>query len=399
MLPLFLLFLLLLVSVAWLALRSLRLQRELRQVRADAAQFRLLAEHSVDIAWVLDAETLELVYLSPAAHSLTGYDLPALQNQISTLAQEVPARVQRWRNGDQSRVRLLREVELPHRDGRALVLEVTSTLVADVAGRPLTLLGSARDVSQAQRAEAEQETEQKRFASMLSHEFRTPLATIDGAVQRLVATADAAGADEATRKRYLKIQAAVDRLLGMINDYLSPERMAAIDRTRAADGVAPLALLQQAAATVPASHVVRLHLDEDLPAQLRCDVPGLLLCLKIVLDNAVKFSPSGSAIELEARLAPQGGVLLCVADRGVGLVEPELGQLFDKGFRGVHAGAHAGAGLGLYMAHAVVEVHGGNFQVSQRTGGGAEFRIWLPMAVAESKNLAAAEGERDNSLT
>jgi len=399
MLPLFLLFLLLLVSVALLALRTLRLQRVLQQERADHAQFRLLAEHGVDIAWVLDAVTLEVIYLSPAAQALTGHDLPALQAEIARLAQEVPARVQRWRNGDQSRARLLREVELPHRDGRALVLEVTSTLVADVAGRPLTLLGTARDVSEAQRADTRRADEQKRFASMLSHEFRTPLATIDGAVQRLVATSDATGADESTRKRYLKIQAAVDRLLGMINDYLSPERMAAIGRTRAADGIAPLALLKQAAATVPASHTVRLHLDEDLPPQLRCDVDGLLLALKVLLDNAVKFSRSGSAIELEAKLAPQGGVLLCVADRGVGLVDGELGQLFDKGFRGRHAGTHPGAGLGLYMAHAVVEVHGGNLQLSQREGGGAEFSIWLPMAIAKSKILAMAEVADDNSLT
>lgn len=399
MLPLFLLFLLLLVSVAWLALRSLRLQRALEQARAGEAQFRLLAEHGVDVAWMLDAQTLELLYLSPAAQALTGYDPAQLKVEMAKLAQEVPARVQRWRNGDQSRVRLLREVELPHRDGRALVLEVTSTLLADVAGRPLVLLGSAHDVSEAQQADAEREKEHKRFASMLSHEFRTPLATIDGAVQRLVATADTAGADEATRKRYLKIQTAVDRLLGMINDYLSPERMAAIGRARAADGIAPLALLQQAAAGVPAGHVVRLHLDEDLPAHLRCDVPGLLLCLKILLDNAVKFSPSGSAIELQGKLAPQAGVLLCVADRGVGLVESERGQLFDKGFRGLHAGAHAGAGLGLYMAHAVVEVHGGHFQLNQRAGGGAEFCIWLPAPTAAGKNLAAAEAWRENSLT
>ena len=83
--------------------------------------------------------------------------------------------------------------------------------------------------------------QQKKFASMLSHEFRTPLATIDGAIQRLVSTSK--DADEATRKRYVKIQTAVDRLLAMIADYLSPERMAAIGRERAADGIAPLALL------------------------------------------------------------------------------------------------------------------------------------------------------------
>lgn len=266
-----------------------------------------------------------------------------------------------------------------------------------MAGRTVTLVGSVRDVTQAQQEEAQRGLEQKRFASMLSHEFRTPLATIDGAVQRLVATGH--GADEATRKRYVKIQTAVERLLGMIDDYLSPERMAAIGRERVADGIAPLVLLEQAAATVPASHPVQLHLDEDLPARLRCDVPGMALALKILLDNAVKFSAPGSPIQLEGRLAPQGGVEFSVLDRGPGVPPDDMPLLFDKGYRGIHAAGHAGAGLGLYMARAVVEVHGGSFQVNNRTDGGAAFRIWLPVSGSAGKSLASAEVNRDNSLT
>jgi hypothetical protein len=83
-----------------------------------------------------------------------------------------------------------------------------------------------RDLS----ARRERERQQKRFASMLSHEFRTPLSTIDGAVQRLEMTG--AHHDEGTRKRYRKIQAAVDRMLAMLDEYLSPDRMASIGRTR-----------------------------------------------------------------------------------------------------------------------------------------------------------------------
>ncbi|MEG2034000.1 MAG: HAMP domain-containing sensor histidine kinase [Janthinobacterium sp.] len=290
----------------------------------------------------------------------------------------MPARLQRWRDGDASRLSLLREAELPHADGHVLALEIHSTLVPGAAGRGVTVMGTVRDVSAAHAQEAAREQEQKRFASMLSHEFRSPLATIDGAIQRLVSTS--ADADEATRKRYVKIQTAVDRLLSMIDDYLSPERMAAIGRERAADGIAPLALLQQAAATVPATHRVRLELDEDLPAKLRCDVPGMALCLKILLDNAVKFSPAGSSITVAGRRASGGGVELCVSDEGPGVPEGELAHIFEKGSRGTHA-THAGAGLGLYMARAVVDVHGGSLQGHNLPEGGAVFRIWLPLPV------------------
>src|SRR5450830_1563517 len=314
--------LLLLAGAILMALRFVQLRRALLRARAGEAMFRQLAEHSLDALWLLDCATLELRYASPAAQRLSGHDLPTLQEHAARLAADVPARLQRWRDGDTSRLSLLREVELPHSDGHLLALEVTSTFVLDAAGQPVSLVGVARDVTQLQAQEAEREKEQKRFASMLSHEFRTPLATIDGAIQRLVATSK--DADEATRKRYVKIQTAVDRLLGMIDDYLSPERMAALGRERAADGIAPRALLQQAAASVPASHRVQLELDEDLPARLRCDVPGMALCLKILLDNAVKFSPPGSSITVSARLVPEGGVALCVRDAGPGLREEEL---------------------------------------------------------------------------
>lgn len=388
--------LLLLAGAILMALRFVQLRRALLRARAGEAQFRLLAEHSRDAQFLLDATTLELLYISPAAQRVTGFDMPALQEHAARLSADVPARLRRWQDGDTSRLTLVREAELPHGEGQ-LALEITSTLVERMAGRPWTLVGSVRDVTQAQREEAQRTAEQKRFASMLSHEFRTPLATIDGAAQRLVATGG--GADEATRKRYTKIQAAVDRLLAMIDDYLSPERMAAIGRERAADGIAPLALLQQAAATVPASHPVQLRLDEDLPARLRCDVAGMALALKLLLDNAVKFSPAGSPITLEGRLAPPGGVEFIVQDRGPGVPASDMAQVFDKGYRGMHAAGHPGAGLGLYMARAVVEVHGGSLQLNNRAEGGAAFRIWLPLPAATGKSLASAEVNRDNSLT
>ena len=371
-------FLLLLAGVILMALRFIQLRRALLRARAGEQQCRLLLEHSRDAAFLLDAATLELLYISPAAQRLTGHDLAALREHAARLAADVPARLQRWRDGDTSRLTLLRDVALPHADGQILALEIHSTIVPAAAGRGMTLAGTVRDVSAAQAQEAEREQEQKRFASMLSHEFRTPLATIDGAIQRLVSTSSQA--DEATRKRYVKIQTAVDRLLAMIDDYLSPERMAAIGRERAADGIAPLALLQQAGATVSASHPVQLQLDEDLPVKLRCDVPGMALCLKILLDNAVKFSPPGSTITLSASLAPEGGVALCVRDAGLGLREEELAQLFEKGRRGSDA-THPGAGLGLYMARAVVEVHGGTLHGHNLPEGGALFRIWLPLPV------------------
>ena len=69
-----------------------------------------------------------------------------------------------------------------------------------------------------------------------------------------------------------------------------------------------------------------------------------------------------------------------MSDEGPGVPEGELAHIFEKGSRGTHA-THAGAGLGLYMARAVVDVHGGSLQGHNLPEGGAVFRIWLPLPV------------------
>ena len=244
-------------------------------------------------------------------------------------------------------------------------------------------------------AEQEQMQEQARLASMLSHEFRTPLTTIDGAIQRLEMSAGAA--DEATRKRYRKIGGAVERLLQLIDEHLSPERMAGLGRTRAPDHCAPRALLAEAAARAgSARHPVSVRC-VDLPARVRCDPDGMRMCLQVLLDNALKYAPAGSPIELVGAAAPEGGVELLVLDRGPGIAFDEMPLLFDKSFRGRDAIAQPGSGLGLYMARSVIEVHGGTLTVKNRGAGGAAFRIWLPFPSDAGKSLASGGCKGNNS--
>ena len=214
------------------------LQAALQQSQANEARYRLLLEHSSEVGWTIDLASGRLSWLSPAAERQFGHTLDSAQALAAGLLHDLPARLERYANGDLSRRRVVRETELPDSAGRMVPVEITSTLLPDAAGRPATLLGFVRDLS-AQRALAEQ---QKKFASMLSHEFRTPLSTIDGAVQRLEMTG--AHHDEGTRKRYRKIQVAVDRMLAMLDEYLSPERMASIGRVRQPNEVSPARLLE-----------------------------------------------------------------------------------------------------------------------------------------------------------
>ena len=237
--------------------------------------------------------------------------------------------------------------------------------------------------------------QQKKFASMLSHEFRTPLSTIDGAVQRLEMTG--AHHDEGTRKRYRKIQTAVDRMLAMLDEYLSPERMASIGRERQANEVDPAALLESVAEQARSRRNAVSVRAEGLPPSMRCDPAGMRLCLEILLDNAIKYTEANSPIELIGKVAMEGGVELLVRDHGAGLPTAELGRVFDKSFRGSNAAGVPGSGLGLYMARSIADVHGGTVTAKNVSESGTEFRIWLPVADYAGKSLAHLSGNSDNS--
>lgn len=333
--------------------------------------FRLLLEHSSDIHWMLDCASGKLLYVSPAAGRQLNWapdEVPAKAQAVAdSLLADLPARLSRLDGGDASRRTVRRETELA-----GVPVEIESTVVPAAGG--LRLVGVVRDVSERRRIEQQQ----KKFASMLSHEFRTPLSTIDGAIQRLEMTH--AHADEATKKRYQKIQGAVDRLLAMLDEYLSPERLAGIGRQRQDNAIAPLALLEAVAEQARSRRKPITVRSEGLPERLRADPQGMRLSLDILVDNAIKYSPPDSAIELFAGKASEGGVEFLVIDHGPAIPAGELPRLFDKGYRGSAAAGIAGSGLGLYMAKAVIDVHGGTVMAVNLPESGKKFRIWLPIA-------------------
>jgi PAS domain S-box-containing protein len=339
-----------------------------------------------------DCATLRLTWLSPAAERQFGYTLDTAQSLASGLLKDLQARLARYADGDLSRRRLLRETELAHADGRMVPVEIESTLILDEQGAPASVLGVVRDLS----ARRELAAQQKKFASMLSHEFRTPLSTIDGAVQRLEMTG--AHHDEGTRKRYRKIQTAVDRMLAMLDEYLSPERMASIGRERQPNEISPATLLQTVAEQARQRRPQVTAQTSGLPQWMRCDPAGMRLCLDILLDNAIKYTNENIPIELVGRIATEGGVEFLVRDHGAGIPEAELPHVFDKAYRGSNAAGVAGSGLGLYMARSIVDVHGGTVSARNVSESGTEFRIWLPVAANAGKNLAREESSSDNSL-
>ena len=245
-----------------------------------------------------------------------------------------------------------------------------------------TALAIERTQSQNAAADArmQMETEEMRSAllSTVSHDLRTPLASITGAASTL-------------RSQGAKLAPAVrDELLESISEEaLRLSRLVGnlLDMTRLESGVElrrdlyPLeeivgAALQRMEPQL-AGREVTAAVPEDLPL---VNVDDVLLGQVLVnlLENAAKYSPPGSAIEIAATATP-AAVQVEVRDRGRGFAEGEEKRLFDKFYRGKAEGVR-GAGLGLAICRAIVTAHRGSIEALHREGGGAIFRIRLPLS-------------------
>jgi two-component system sensor histidine kinase KdpD len=120
---------------------------------------------------------------------------------------------------------------------------------------------------------------------------------------------------------------------------------------------------------------------DDLPP-VAADFGLMLQVLGNLLDNALKYSPARSPIELSARRAGNG-IEIDLADRGVGIPPEALAHVFDKFYRVQQPGQVNGTGLGLSICKGLVEAHGGTLTAENRAGGGALFRLTLPAAGPE----------------
>lgn len=338
-------------------------------------QLRTIAELGDDVAFAIALPAGSVRYLSPAFAALSGYDAATLQNALDGDSASPLAPLAAWLRATAAGtpgMRNRREFDLFDAERRPLALEALAIVPADDGS---ALVGLLRDLS----ARRGHDSEYKRFASMLNHEFRTPLATIDGAIQRLEATST--HAEESVRVRYRKIGAAVDRLIGMLDEYLSPDRMATLGRTRQPNTITVGELVETGAAQIrTAGRAAVLQLD-DVASILRGEPEGLRLALKVMIDNALAFSPPAAEVTVRVRRSG-GGVEIAVLDAGAGVPPDDASRVFDKGYRGRNAAGLPGSGLGLYMARSIIEVHGGVLSLAPgQQGAGAEFRLWMPALV------------------
>jgi signal transduction histidine kinase len=240
---------------------------------------------------------------------------------------------------------------------------------------------------------------QRNFVSMASHEFRTPLAIIDGHAQRFISMRDRLTADELTQ-RARKVRSTVSRMTQLIDNLIGSARLI--------DGRIELnyhpARVDLAALVREICHLQReLTPDAEIldrmasqPLVIYGDASLLSQVFGNLLSNAVKYSPDAGAIRVTAA-RQDAEITVVIEDHGIGIPETEQEQIFERYYRGSNTSGIVGSGVGLYLVKTILELHKGGVALHSREGEGSRFAVRLPALAAEAQP-ARTDTECDMSM-
>jgi signal transduction histidine kinase len=233
---------------------------------------------------------------------------------------------------------------------------------------------SVRDITHFRTAEEIKST----FISIISHELRTPVTLIKGYASTLRRD-DAKWDRNVVRDSLAVIEEEADRLSKMIDDLLDASRLQAggINLNRADVSLPALAgRVAERFAPQSQKHKILTDFPAKFPVILG-DETRLDQVLVNLVSNALKYAPKGE-IKIAGTVRPEQ-VVVCVSDEGPGIDTRDLPHIFDRFYRSTNAAKQTkGAGLGLYLARAIVEAHGGRIWAEPKTDPGTRICFSLP---------------------
>lgn len=267
------------------------------------------------------------------------------------------------------------EAQLATKRGQVLDVEVSGAPLFDEESKPLGWVMMLRDISRRK----EMERLQKVFLSAVSHELHTPIAIIKGFAglmadpdlelpRKTIQEKAAIIIEESERlEKMVKQMLEATRIqAGGLKPQLSTENLSTLVR-RAVEKIQPVA--KSAGCTVTA---------DVQPEEFLALVDGSRIQQVVInlLENATKYSKGGH-VEVTGRFDDKH-LVITVGDDGPGVAAEDRERLFEPFVRGKTSAHAGGSGLGLYIAKAIVEAHGGTLSLSESEGGGALFEIQLP---------------------
>ena len=269
------------------------------------------------------------------------------------------------------------EGDLRRRDGGTISIGVTYAPLVDLDGRLANTIANVRDITRFREADEIKST----FISVISHELKTPVALIKGYADTLLRE-DARWDEETMQESLTVILEETERLNHLIDNLLDASRLQAGALPLEWDEVALDALSERVGRrfrTQTKIHDITVSFPSTFPV-VTGDVVRLEQVLNNLVSNAIKYSPDGGRIVISGRVSA-GEVVVTVSDEGVSIPFEEQPRVFERFFRGARERRQStpGAGLGLYLAKAIVEAHNGRIWVESDPGHATSFSFAIPL--------------------
>ncbi len=353
-----------------------RLRQQARAREAEESRLSAVLEQMRDGVLILDAEGVVQICNRAAARL---FGLPrgqALGMSLARLSRDHRL-VHLWQSAHSGR----RSEEIVLRGARRTLQVTVTPLEGVLHGSRLMLL---RDLTRLRRLE----TVRRDFISNISHELRTPLASLKALADTLQ---EGALEDPPAARRFLGLMhTEVDALTQMVNELVELSRIESGRVPLEIHPVPPEMLLRRAARRLEVQALRKgvsllVACEPRLPAAL-ADAERIEQVLVNLLHNAIKFTPAGGDIRLEAQPAAAGGVTFTVRDTGIGIPAEDLPRIFERFYKADRSRSSGGTGLGLAICRHLVEAHGGRLHVESAEGRGSAFSFTLPAPAKEGPN-------------
>lgn len=287
------------------------------------------------------------------------------------------------------------EGRITTRDGRERYVSSRYSPTYGPHGEFLGAIANVRDITTRKLEEQQQAT----FISVISHELKTPVAIIKGYASTL-RRPDANWDQQTIREGLAVIEEEADRLDTLIGNLLDVSRLQAGGLALQLGPVDLPSLAARAVQAIAATASERFEFQIRFPSNMppvHADEERIRMVLTNLLSNAVKYSPNGGVIRVGGWVDGDQAVVY-VADQGIGIAPEDQQRIFERFYRvdNTLGRQTQGAGLGLYLARAIIEAHGGQIRVESQPGRGARFIFTLPLEhrqlpVAEAADAAAPE--------
>lgn len=373
----------------YLAERIHRNRRQLESAESQLQQLKIdtdfIVNNMTSGVLVVDSDGL-VVTINPAAERILGIESStSLMRPLSAVLETgAPRMAEDMAHALESgEGRLRHEIQLDREDGGVMPLGVSISLLRDAGGRKRGVVSVFQDLTEVREMQ-ERVRKADRLAAVgtlsagIAHELRNPLASISGSIELLYNELDLDGEN---RRLMELVMRESDRLDRIITDFLSFARLRS-PRKRPVDPsvcLEEVLILVRNHRPVVEGIEIELSVGDALPT-VRLDDEQMRQVLYNLIVNSCEAMEGGGRLDIVADSPSDDVVRIAMRDTGPGIADEDVDRLFEPFF----TTKPDGTGLGLAIANKIVAAHGGTLDFSNRSGGGAEFVITLPVGRIEA---------------